>query len=109
MNERNESSGGSSNGSQGAMEASPIFDANAFDMLRDVEVEITVEIGRCRRRIADVLKLMPGQTLEIAKAAGEPVDLYVNGQLLARGEAVVVGDRYGVRITELVGGKGART
>lgn len=79
----------------------PLLDLGALHVLRDVEVEITVEIGRCKKRIAEVLRIRPGQTLEIPKAAGEPVDIYVNGQLLGRGEAVVVGDRYGVRITEL--------
>ncbi|MFM7295777.1 MAG: flagellar motor switch protein FliN [Planctomycetota bacterium] len=74
----------------------------AFHLLRDVEVEITLEIGRRRMRIADVLKLAPGQILPLSKAAGEPLDIYINGRLLGRGEAVVLGDRYGVRITELV-------
>jgi flagellar motor switch protein FliN/FliY len=74
----------------------------AFRLLKDVEVEITLEIGRRRMKIADVLRLNAGQIIELSKAAGEPIDIYVNGQLLGRGEAVVVGDRYGVRITELV-------
>src|SRR5579864_8417769 len=74
---------------------------HAMSLLRDVEVEITLEIGRRRMRIADVLKLATGQTLELAKAAGEPLDIFVNGRLLGRGEAVVAGDRYGVRITEI--------
>src|SRR5580658_6965428 len=74
----------------------------SMDLLKDVEVEITLEIGRRRLRIADVLKLTTGQTLELAKAAGEPLDIFVNGRLLGRGEAVVAGDRYGVRITEIV-------
>ena len=74
-----------------------------FALLRDVEVEITLEIGRRKMRIADVLSLSQGQVLELTKAVGEPLDIYVNGQLLGRGEAVVVGERYGVRITELVG------
>lgn len=82
--------------------------AAAYQLLRDVEVEITVEIGRRRMRIADVLKLAPGQTLALSKAAGEPLDLYINGRLLGRGEAVVLGDRYGVRITELVSGESGR-
>ena len=72
-----------------------------FNILKDVEVEITLEIGRRRMKIADVLRLGPGQTIELGKAAGEPIDIYVNGQLLGRGEAVVVGDHYGVRVTEL--------
>ncbi len=84
----------------------PLLDLGSYHVLRDVEVEVTVEIGRTRRRIADVLRLAPGQTVELGKNAGEPVDIYVNGQLLGRGEAVVLGDRYGVRITEItsVGG-----
>jgi flagellar motor switch protein FliN/FliY len=73
-----------------------------LDLLKDVEVEITLEIGRRRLRIADVLKLTNGQTLELSKAAGEPLDIFVNGRLLGRGEAIVMGDRYGVRITEIV-------
>jgi flagellar motor switch protein FliN/FliY len=73
----------------------------SLELLQDVEVEITLEIGRRRLRIADVLKLSTGQTLELAKAAGEPLDIFVNGRLLGRGEAIVVGDRYGVRITEI--------
>jgi flagellar motor switch protein FliN/FliY len=74
----------------------------SLDLLKDVEVEITLEIGRRRLRIADVLRLSSGQTLELSKAAGEPLDIFVNGQLLGRGEAIVMGDRYGVRITEIV-------
>jgi flagellar motor switch protein FliN/FliY len=74
----------------------------SLDLLKDVEVEITLEIGRRRLRIADVLKLSRGQTLELSKAAGEPLDIFVNGRLLGRGEAIVMGDRYGVRITEIV-------
>ena len=79
----------------------PVTDLGAFHLLRDVEVEITLEIGRRRLRISDVLKLGTGQTIELTKAAGEPIDIYVNGQLLGRGKAIVVNDRYGVRITEL--------
>jgi flagellar motor switch protein FliN len=74
----------------------------SLDLLKDVEVEITLEIGRRRLRIADVLRLSSGQTLELSKAAGEPLDIFVNGRLLGRGEAIVMGDRYGVRITEIV-------
>jgi flagellar motor switch protein FliN/FliY len=75
---------------------------NSLDLLKDVEVEITLEIGRRRLRIAEVLRLSSGQTLELSKAAGEPLDIFVNGRLLGRGEAIVMGDRYGVRITEIV-------
>jgi flagellar motor switch protein FliN/FliY len=78
----------------------------AFALLKDVEVELTLEIGRRRMKIEEILRLSTGATIELSKAAGEPIDIYVNGQLLGRGEAVVVGDRYGVRITELLNPEG---
>jgi flagellar motor switch protein FliN len=87
---------------EGAPSPTATGGAGAMFLLRDVEVEITLEIGRRRMRIADVLKLATGHTLELAKSAGEPLDIFVNGHLLGRGEAVVLGDRYGVRITEIV-------
>lgn len=68
----------------------------------DVPVELTVELGRKQTRIGDVLKLGPGSVLELNKANGEPLDIYVNNRLIARGEAVVVGERYGVRLTEVL-------
>ena len=67
----------------------------------DVPIELTVEIGRKTMRIADVLTLGPGSILELDKASGEPLDLLLNNRCVARGEAVVIGDRYGVRITEV--------
>lgn len=77
-------------------------DLGAFGLLSDVQVEVTLEIGRKRMKISDILRLQAGDTVELAKAAGDPIDILVNGKLLGRGEAVVCGDRYGVRITELV-------
>ena len=74
----------------------------ALGLLRDVEVEVTLEIGRKRMKIGDLLRLGTGQTLELDKAAGEPLEIVVNGRLIGRGEAVVLGDRYGLRITEIV-------
>lgn len=84
----------------------PSDNTRTLDLLQEVEIELTLEIGRRKMRIADVLKLGPGQVLELDKQAGEPLDLLVNGRLIGRGEAVVVGDRYGIRITELVSGDG---
>jgi flagellar motor switch protein FliN/FliY len=80
--------------------------SDALSMLRDVEVELTLEIGRKRMKIADVVKLGPGRTVELEKMAGEPLELLVNGRLIGRGEAVVVGDRYGIRITEIIAPEG---
>ena len=65
-------------------------------------MEVTLEIGRKRMKIGDLLRLGTGQTLELDKAAGEPLEIVVNGRLIGRGEAVVLGDRYGLRITEIV-------
>lgn len=75
-------------------------DGLAFVM--DVPVELTVELGRKSTRIGEILRLGPGSILELSKANGEPLDVYVNNRLIARGEAVVVGERYGIRLTEVV-------
>lgn len=73
-----------------------------MNFVLDVPVEVTIELGRRNMRIADVLKLGPGSTLELDKVSGDPLDIYVNNQLIARGEAVVIGERYGVRLTEVL-------
>lgn len=73
-----------------------------LDMLRDVEMEVTVEIGRTRMTVRELLELSPGQVVELDRAAGSPADLLVNGTLLARGEIVVVDEDFGIRITEIV-------
>lgn len=87
--------------------ASGVAPLDPMALLRDVEVELTLEIGRCRMKISEVVKLGPGRTVELEKMAGEPLELLVNGRLVGRGEAVVVGDRYGIRITEIVSPEGA--
>ncbi len=73
-----------------------------LEMLRDIEMEVTVEIGRTRMTVRELLELAPGQVVELDRAAGSPADLLVNGTLLARGEIVVVGEDFGIRITEIV-------
>jgi flagellar motor switch protein FliN/FliY len=83
---------------------------DSLGFVMDVPIEVTVEIGRRSMKIADILRLGPGSVLELDKVSGEPLDIYVNGRLIARGEAVVVGDHYGVRLTEvLVVDEGARS
>ena len=72
-----------------------------MDLLMDIPLQVTVELGRRRMPISDILALGPGSVVELSKTAGEPLDIYVNDRLVARGEAVLVGDRYGVRITEV--------
>ena len=75
---------------------------DSLGFVMDVPVAITVELGRRTVKIAEVLRLGPGSVLELEKANGEPLDLYVNDRLIARGEAVVIGERYGIRLTEVV-------
>jgi flagellar motor switch protein FliN/FliY len=73
-----------------------------LDLLRDVAMEITVELGRTRMTVRELLSLAPGAVVELDRAAGSPADLLVNGTLIARGEVVVVDEDFGIRITEIV-------
>lgn len=75
---------------------------NGIGLLHDVPLEITVEIGRRRMTVGDILALGPSSVVELDKPAGDPLDLLVNGVLVARGEAVVVNERFGIRLTSLV-------
>jgi flagellar motor switch protein FliN/FliY len=76
---------------------------SGMDMLRDVEMELTVELGRTRMTVRELLALAPGAVVELDRAAGSPADLLVNGRLIARGEIVVVDEDFAVRITEIIG------
>ena len=73
-----------------------------LDLLLDVPLDLSVELGRARMSIQDLLNMSPGSVIELDKIAGEPLDFMVNGRLVARGEAVVVNDKFGVRITDIV-------
>lgn len=76
--------------------------ADGLGFLSDVPLQISVEIGRRRMSIGELLSLGPSSVIELTKAAGEPLDVRVNDILVARGEPVVVNDRFGVRLTSLV-------
>lgn len=73
-----------------------------LDMLFDIGLTIRVELGRTRRTVKEVLQFAPGSVVELEKLAGEPVDVYVNNRLMARGEVVAVDENFGVRITEII-------
>ena len=75
---------------------------DSIDRLMDVSLNISVELGRKQMQIKEILGLGPGKIIELDKLAGEPVDLMVNGKLLAKGEVVVVDENFGVRITDLI-------
>lgn len=73
-----------------------------LDLLMDVDMTLTVELGRSRLKFRDVLNLSTGSVVELSKLTSEPVDIMVNGALLASGEVVVVDDHFAVRITKLL-------
>ncbi|MGI6576343.1 MAG: flagellar motor switch phosphatase FliY [bacterium] len=73
-----------------------------IDLLFDIPLDVSVELGRTQRLIKEVLELGVGSLLELDKLAGEPVDIRVNGKLIAKGEVVVVGENFGVRVTEII-------
>jgi flagellar motor switch protein FliN/FliY len=76
--------------------------SHGIELLMDVALEVSVELGRSHMAIAEILALRTGSVIELDKLAGEPVDVSVNGTLIARGEVVVVDEKFGVRITEVV-------
>lgn len=73
-----------------------------LDVLLDVPVTLQLEVGRARVPIRNLLQLNPGSVIELERGAAEPLDVYVNGTLIAHGEVVVVNDRFGVRLTDVV-------
>jgi len=80
-----------------------------LELLHDVEMEVTAELGRTRMSVRELLSLIPGTVIELDRAAGGPADLLVNGRLLARGEVVVIDENFGIRITEIVAPTGDRS
>lgn len=77
-----------------------------LDLLLDVSIPISVEVGQAQMSLADILQLVPGSIVPLDKKAEEPVDLRVNGKLVARGEVVLVDDTYGLRVTQIVDAAG---
>jgi flagellar motor switch protein FliN/FliY len=80
--------------------------ARNLDLLLDVEIPVAVEVGRAQMSLDEVLRLVPGSVIALDKKAEDPVDLRVNGKLVARGEVVLVDDTYGLRITQIVDAAG---
>ena len=76
-----------------------------LDLVLDVPVSLTIELGSCRLPMKEVLQLNTGSVVQLDKQADAPVELSVNGKLVARGEVVVVEERFGVKITEVIGMK----
>lgn len=77
-------------------------DQKGIDMLGDVDLDVTIELGRTEMLVEDVLRLAGGSVVELNKLAGDPVDVYVNGRLVARGEVLVLNDNFCIRISEIL-------
>ena len=85
-----------------AMEQLGKEQAQNLELIMEVPLQVTVEIGRARRKVQDILEFAKGSLVVLDKLAGDQVDLFVNGKIIARGEVVVIEDNFGVRITEIV-------
>lgn len=79
-----------------------VFQPENIDLIMDVPLEVTVELGRTSKSISDILDFAPGKIIELNKLAGEPIDVLVNGKYVAKGEVVVIEESFGVRITEII-------
>jgi flagellar motor switch protein FliN/FliY len=80
-----------------------MMEEKTLDIVLDVRVKVTVQLGSCQLPMRDILELSPGSVVQLTQHASDPVGLYVNDKLVAYGEVVVVEDNFGIKITELVG------
>ncbi len=85
--------------------APPSTETATLDLIKEVELEVKIELGRTRMYLEDVLRLRHGAVVPLDKLAGDPVDIYINGRLVARGEVLVLNDNFCVRVAELVAGQ----
>jgi flagellar motor switch protein FliN/FliY len=81
---------------------SEMVSAESISLIKDVPLEVTVELGRTSKSISDILEFAPGTIIELDKIAGEPIDILVNGKFVAKGEVVVIEESFGVRIMEII-------
>jgi flagellar motor switch protein FliN/FliY len=84
--------------------STPTTEKATLELLRDVELDLKIELGRTQMHLEEVLKLRKGAVVPLDKLAGDPVDVYVNGRLIARGEVLVLNDNFCVRVAELITG-----
>ena len=79
-----------------------VADQQNLDLLMNVSLQVTAELGKCKMPVSEILKLGTGSIVELDRLAGGPVDLLVNNKLVARGEVVAIDENFGVRVTELI-------
>jgi flagellar motor switch protein FliN/FliY len=77
-------------------------DGRNLDMIMDIPLKVTVELGRTKMAVSELLNLGQGSVIELSKLAGEPMEVLVNDKLVARGEAVVVNEKFGIRLTDII-------
>lgn len=87
--------------------AAPANESASLDLLRDVQLDLKIELGRTQMHLEDVLRMKNGSVVTLDKLAGDPVDIYANGRLIARGEVLVLNDNFCVRVAELISGEAA--
>ena len=87
--------------------ATPSNEQASLDLLNDVQLDLKIELGRTQMQLEDVLRLKQGAVVTLDKLAGDPVDIYANGRLIARGEVLVLNDNFCVRVAELIAGDAA--
>jgi len=87
--------------------AQPANEQASLDLLNDVQLDLKIELGRTQMHLEDVLRLKQGAVVTLDKLAGDPVDIYANGRLIARGEVLVLNDNFCVRVAELIAGDAA--
>lgn len=85
-----------------ALEDETVPQMKNLEFIMDIPLQLTVELGRTKMLVRDVLQLNQGSVVELTKLAGEPLDVFVNSKLVARGEAVVVNDKFGIRLLDIV-------
>jgi flagellar motor switch protein FliN/FliY len=96
-----EAAEGVADAAEGALPEQPA-EGRTVDFIKEVPLAVTVEVGRARMTIQDLLQLGQGSVVELAKLAGDPLDVYINGYCVARGEAVIVNEKFGVRLLEVI-------
>ena len=79
-----------------------VYQPENINLIMDVPLEVTVELGRTSKSISEILEFSPGKIIELNKIAGEPIDVLVNGKNVAKGEVVVIDESFGVRVTEII-------
>jgi flagellar motor switch protein FliN/FliY len=100
--ERNEATTAKEMGARMEKESLPTKEISNLDFILDIPLEVSVELGRAKMLISDLLQLGQGSVIELTKLAGEPVEIFVNQKLIARGEVVVVNEKFGIRMTDII-------